>query len=176
MNIVMTCLVKPYKGEQFTLTCDGHDCSLVNQQDEQVLSFPLTEMGQYAKFPSFSNSQKYFSLLIEGKWFAFRTNKSDDRELRRTADLAIAKVDPDFASSLCQRGRMRIGFGVAGIVGGLVVTLLSYASAKPGGSYSIWYGIIIIGIIWFFRGLSMLWRGQAIEEVAAEETSPQHDE
>lgn len=43
------------------------------------------------------------------------------------------------------------GAGIA-IVGG-VATYLSYSTARPGGSYTVYTGIIAIGVIYAFKGL-----------------------
>jgi hypothetical protein len=75
----------------------------------------------------------------------------------QTADAASAQTpqaqtagDPRRA-----RGERLVLYGVLWFVGGVAVTLISYAAAVSspfGGHYVIAYGAIILGIVQFFRG------------------------
>ena len=49
-------------------------------------------------------------------------------------------------------GTGSIAFGLLLIVGGVIVSLVSYSSASGGGTYTVWYGAVIYGIILVAKG------------------------
>ena len=49
-------------------------------------------------------------------------------------------------------GAGSIALGLVLIIGGIVATMASYSAASAGGSYSIWYGAVIYGIILVIKG------------------------
>lgn len=44
--------------------------------------------------------------------------------------------------------------GAIFLIGGIIVTAVSYSDAKPGGTYVVTYGAIIYGIIKIFMGIA----------------------
>lgn len=51
-------------------------------------------------------------------------------------------------------GSAAVGIGLLMIVGGIVATIVSYASTAPGGTYTVWWGIVVVGIITLIRGMA----------------------
>ncbi len=49
---------------------------------------------------------------------------------------------------------IQILIGVALLVGGGIATIVSYGGAAPGGTYVVWWGAMVFGVIEIFRGLS----------------------
>jgi hypothetical protein len=50
-------------------------------------------------------------------------------------------------------GGIGVLLGIAMIIGGIVATMVSYSGANPGDSYTIWWGISVVGVIVLIKGL-----------------------
>jgi len=50
-------------------------------------------------------------------------------------------------------GRKNMLYGALWCIGGIVITAVTYTSARPGGTYLVTWGAIVFGAIQFFRGL-----------------------
>lgn len=57
------------------------------------------------------------------------------------------------------QGLIAIFVGIGLIILGIVATIASYESARPGGSYTIWYGACVVGAISLLRGLYQIISG-----------------
>ena len=176
MEWTIRCRTGAYKKKAFRLVFDEGIISLFDEEGKHVLSFGVTNVDKYARFPSFSESVKYFSLLLDGKLLAFDMDRSAVKELRKACDMANLGQDPEFAASLRRKGLLQIVFGLAGIVAGPVLSYLSYQSAKPGGRYYVWYGFSVVGLAALVRGIVTLRRGRALAEHEPEESNPFRDE
>ena len=53
------------------------------------------------------------------------------------------------ANELARRARNQMILGASLAGGGVVLTLVTYADAKPGGQYAIFWGLILAGVIRF---------------------------
>lgn len=49
-------------------------------------------------------------------------------------------------------GSGSLAFGLLLMVGGIVASLVSYSSASGGGTYTVWYGAVIYGLILVIKG------------------------
>jgi hypothetical protein len=54
------------------------------------------------------------------------------------------------------RGKRRIAFGAAWLIGGLLITLITYVNAIGGGTYIIGWGPILYGIYRIYSGSQLL--------------------
>jgi len=74
------------------------------------------------------------------------------------------------------KNQMILGASLAG--GGIVLTLVTYADAKPGGQYAIFWGLILVGLIRFGTAAKRhsTARSDAIAHFQDQQvgTSPQH--
>ena len=81
-------------------------------------------------------------------------------------DLVSKGVDEQLANSLVRKGKQQLEkdgrkqgqtemiWGIILLVGGLVITGLSYAAAGANGSFLVTTGAIIVGAVKTFRGMS----------------------
>ena len=53
------------------------------------------------------------------------------------------------ANELTRRAKNQMMLGGALVAGGIILTLVTYADAKPGGQYAIFWGLILAGVIRF---------------------------
>ena len=53
------------------------------------------------------------------------------------------------ANELTRRAKNQMMLGGALVAGGIILTLVTYAGAKPGGQYAIFWGLILAGVIRF---------------------------
>lgn len=60
---------------------------------------------------------------------------------------------PEGRKELSKKASNRILYGFLWVVGGIVATSVSYGSASGGGTYSVFYGAIIWGVIDIIRGV-----------------------
>ncbi|MFB7666922.1 hypothetical protein ACFC1R_23730 [Kitasatospora sp. NPDC056138] len=54
------------------------------------------------------------------------------------------------------KGRRAIGFGVAWLVGGLLVTVVTYSQAQGGGVYFVAWGPVLYGVYRIVTGRQLL--------------------
>jgi hypothetical protein len=73
-----------------------------------------------------------------------------------SASTVVQNLKQAKAKVLKEAGQKNMLFGALWCIGGTAVTVLSFASAKPGGSYVLAWGAIIFGAVQFFRGLSQM--------------------
>ena len=85
-----------------------------------------------------------------------------------TAQMAAAGFDPDEAAEFVEhvdkvrRSRHRRGglltllFGAALSAAGVGVTAYTYATAQPGGSYVVWWGVILWGVVMMLYGINRM--------------------
>ena len=68
-------------------------------------------------------------------------------ELDADADAAVKRAEAKMRSA-------RIRMAVSGVVcaGGAIATAIGYSNAKPGSSYTLWWGAIVFGLLWFVVG------------------------
>ena len=52
-----------------------------------------------------------------------------------------------------QRANKNMGFGALWLIGGTIVTAVTYSAASGGGTYVVTYGAIVVGAIQFLQGL-----------------------
>ena len=83
-------------------------------------------------------------------------NEAIDRVVKasrlRQAELSPPKEETTRKGKSSQ-GVKKMLIGIACLVGGGLITAASYASAEPGGTFSIFYGLIIYGIVYTIWGL-----------------------
>lgn len=58
------------------------------------------------------------------------------------------------AFAIKRKSKRRTVFGILWILGGLIFTLISFASAEPGGEFYIFPGAMIFGLILLIKGLT----------------------
>jgi hypothetical protein len=68
--------------------------------------------------------------------------------------VAQAAQDPEVRRTLASKYARHMLYGVLWTVGGTVATVLGYQAASDGGTYMIFWGAIVFGIIDFARGLA----------------------
>ncbi len=89
--------------------------------------------------------------------------KQENREWVKVRDLSgnegfidgatKIKVGPETAKATKAAGRKNMLYGALWLIGGIVVTVVSYSAASGGGTYLITWGAIIFGGFQFVQGL-----------------------
>jgi hypothetical protein len=82
-------------------------------------------------------------------------NEAIDRVVKASRLQQAEKAAPQQEShkEKASKGVRKMLIGIACLVGGGLITAASYASAEPGGTFSIFYGLIIYGIVYTIWGL-----------------------
>jgi hypothetical protein len=159
MHVEMDCRNKPFKGAECALLLEDGHAELTTEGDEVVFSGTYQELDAAARFPSFAESIKYFGVLHEGRILDFEVDKADIKAIRRELDGQAAADDPAAIDRMARKGKLLTLGGIAAIVAGPVLTLVSYqAVPEEGGKYYIWYGISIFGAFILAQGISLLRR------------------
>jgi hypothetical protein len=65
----------------------------------------------------------------------------------------LRQVGARRAEVALKRGRVHMGLGGAMFVIGLVITLATYGAADPGGTYTVMWGAMVFGLLWFIAGV-----------------------
>jgi hypothetical protein len=159
MQIEMTCRTKPYKRAQCSLSLQDGQAELKIDNQDVLFSGSYTELDQAARFPSFTESIKYFGVRCDGHLLEFVMSKKDAKAIRAELDGQVITADPEKARRMRQRSWIVIAVGIAAIIAGPVATYISYqAVPEEGGEYTIWYGFPIFGIVFLGYGLAGLLR------------------
>mgnify|MGYP006301234393 CR=1 FL=1 len=159
MRIEMVCRDKPFKKVPCALVLQDGSAELTAEDGSVLFNGSYHELDLVSQFPSFSQSIKYFGVQHDGRVLGFDVPKADIQAIRSELDGQIIAADPEAAQRIARKGKLLMFGGIAMIVAGPVMSLLSYqALAARGGTYYIWYGISIFGIVILGRGIGLLRR------------------
>lgn len=67
---------------------------------------------------------------------------------------ALRQVGAQRTEVVLKRARVHMGLGGAMFLVGLVITLATYGSADPGGTYTVMWGAMLFGLLWFIAGVA----------------------
>jgi hypothetical protein len=152
----MRCVDKKRKGEVWTLDLDDGKAVVRRPAGDPVGEFSPEEAVERFQMPSFSESIKYFGVLLGEEMHRFDVAKSDLNQIRLFINRTIAAAGPEAVQAVRNKAIRDTLIGAGCIVVGVVLSLGSFLAAanKPeGGTYYIAYGLPFFGLIMVGKGV-----------------------
>ena len=170
MQFQMKCRTKPYQGQVFTLTSEGSNLRIVDPSGKEIIRIDPADMSKLLRFPSFSDSIKYFGVWLGNGLVEFELASGEIKIVRTFVDQTSAKQNPEFAAKLRVKSIGMIVGGIAAMIAGPLASVLSYQNASQGvdnGRYFIYYGLPIFGLAILVKGIVGLCRVSALQKDSA---------
>jgi hypothetical protein len=159
-DVQLQCVTKPHKGTVWwlRLTDDGQ-AVLFDPAQVVVRAVGAHEAGAAFRMPSFGQSIKYFGVYVNGGLIEFSAQKTDMQAIQAFLDQGVLAGGTDGVAKLRNQGYRDIVVGGVLTVAGVGVTVLSYmAVSSRGGRYYLTWGVVLWGLITFFRGVGKVGR------------------
>jgi predicted Zn finger-like uncharacterized protein len=163
---------KPHKGKIGTLQLDGDTLSLHNPSDQPLFSFHRDEALLRIQFPSFFTTRYIVIKDDSGDPVCFEAKPKAIEKLQNM--LEQFKKDGKgrgMANVMHQSGKRDLLIGFGSLILGVVVSVISYSMAAPGGTYVVMTGFIGVGLVEIFRGISHLSHSDKVRRTASRQES-----
>jgi hypothetical protein len=175
MPVQLRCVDKGHQGELWTLNL-GDNVVVRNPAGEVAGEFEAAEAGDCFQLPSFSESIKYFGVLLGDKVWCFDVSKGDLKEIKTFLNRTVAAAGPEAVLAVRNRAIRDVLIGAACVVGGGVLTVGSFLAAAnqpEGGQYTVTYGLILFGLIMLGKGAYGFVRYGKVKQLAQESADSQ---
>jgi hypothetical protein len=124
MPVTLRCVDRKRKGELWTLDLDDRKAVVRGRAGDLAGEFSPEDAFERFQLPSFSESIKYFGIMLEGELHRFDVSKSDLKQIKLFINRTIAAAGSESVA----------GCIVAGILLS-VGTFLAVADKPEGGTY-----------------------------------------
>ncbi len=130
---------------------------------------PSPEAEAAIKLPGFGESRSQLIVELPGRPLTFRNPGADVRRVRRWLDVVLALTRPERLGEVRRGGLRDLAIGVGLILVGVLATWISFkAVERKGGTYFIFHGIALVGVVFAVKGISGLVRHRRLLRVIAE--------
>jgi hypothetical protein len=170
MPIELRCIEKKHKNELWELRLGREKVWVTNAAGEVVGEFEPDDVSRYFQLPSFSESIKYFGILLGERWWRFNVDRDGLRRIRNYINRTIVAAGPEAVQAVRNRALRDLVVGVLLAVAGVVITVVTYSIAanKPGGGkYYITYGLVIVGLVMAGKGTYGFSQYSSLKRMAA---------
>jgi hypothetical protein len=106
--------------------------------------------------PSFSESIKYFGIVIDGKVQRFDVPRAGLKEIRAFTYRVTLASGPEAVRAVQRRAIRDTLIGAVCVVAGIALTIGAYLAAANklrDGRYSVFYGLVLFGLVMLGRGI-----------------------
>jgi len=145
------------KGQTCFLSLEDDEVVLRDGEDEVLTSFPAAEANQVIRLPNIIDNAN----IVIGEDLAFEPKPEAVRAVRELIDDCL-HANPEAASAAMRRKGIRdLIIGSVAFLLGIGITVWTFVSAPPGGTYYVMTGLIVVGIFEIIRGI--YWMAKAGE-------------
>jgi hypothetical protein len=149
-------------GETWQLELEPEEARLSDPTRNLVARIPRGAAEQRILLPSFSENRSKISVLTDdNKLVSFNPDKPAIAEIKSYFNAALAAAGPEAIAALRGKAIRDLAIGVIAAAAGIGLTVLSYLhpTEKDGTSKStVFYGLVIFGLIMVGRGIMNLSR------------------
>jgi hypothetical protein len=152
----MRCVDNKRKGELWTLDLDDRKAVVRGPAGDLVGEFLPEDGVEHFQMPSFSESIKYFGVLLRGELHRFDVAKSDLKQIQLFINRTIAAAGPEAIQAVRNKALRDTLIGAACIVVGVVLSVgsfLAVADKPEEGTYYVVYGLPFFGLIMVGKGI-----------------------
>jgi len=156
MAIQLRCVERALKDQVWTLELGEEKALLKNATGATVGEFTPADVLERLQLPSFSKSIKYLIIPVGQDKIQFDVGKNELQQVKDFMNRSVVKAGPEAVRSVRNKAIRDTLIGAACTVGGILATILGYLSATRnpgGGSYYIFYGVVLFGLVEVGRGL-----------------------
>ncbi|MBC7772445.1 MAG: hypothetical protein H7210_08120 [Pyrinomonadaceae bacterium] len=153
---------RPGKGEIWTLELTQEDATLRDQSGEVREVFSPEDAARSWLMPGFTGSRS-LKLPIEAGQVAFECRKAGLTHLRRFLRRGIILAGPEAVRWYRNRAIRELVIGVVLFVVGTAVTIASFLGQPSTGNGTVFYGLMLAGLIEIGRGMYLLRQWSILE-------------
>ena len=147
---------KPRKGESCFIKVAGDKLELLDSSDDLVASIDCAEALMRIQLPSFWTS-RYIVIEDDEETFCFEPKpKAVERVRSLIKRLKSEGHTSGMAEATHRTGMWNLLLGAGLMVFGIILSVISYTLAAPGGTYLVMTGLITGGIILVVKGINYL--------------------
>lgn len=163
---------KPRQGEVCYLKPLGEELALLDASDKLVARINRDEAMLRIHLPSFWSSRYIVIDGDDGNVICFEPKPKAIEKLQAMFEgMASAEQSGGMAQACYRSGMRDLLIGGGSLVLGIILSVISFNLAAPGGSYWVMTGLIGVGIIEILRGISNLTKSDNLRRMASSQES-----
>jgi hypothetical protein len=129
--------------------------TIVGPKGEELATLTADEAAHVFEFPAFGGASRYFGLRQGEHVVRFDVAAEGLERLKVFLNQSVVDAGPEAVDKVRRRASRDLLVGLGFIAAGCIATITSYqaAASKPeGGTFTVWYGMVVFGAIVVVKG------------------------